>query len=540
MSDIPRTGHMHDRVTLMPPDAQAPDSRLRSSSLPGDLLQQVRGRLRLLAAFFLVAFALDPLLFVVAWVAATVAGNAVAPELSTNAWFRLVDAIAVVASVIVWFAARRPSTPTSRLYALGLAYEVAICLVIALTEVWQHYRSHGILPNLTWVPAVVILFPLVMPGPPRRMLGAAIVAAAMYPLSITLLDAVGAVESNPDAYLRAVVSSVFAVVFAYMGSRVVYGLGRELAVAREMGSYRLDTLIGQGGMGEVWRASHRMLARPAAIKLIRRSPNGTMRDEEAEAARRRFEREAQTIALLRSPHTVDLFDFGQTADGSFYYVMELLDGLDAEQLVTESGPLPPERVVYLVQQMCHSLSEAEAHGLVHRDIKPSNIFVCRYGEDYDFVKVLDFGIVKSLTHPVESDPALTRDGFGPLTPDYASPEQAMGLALDSRVDIYATGCVAYWLLTGERVFTGDNALSILTQHAHKAPTPPSSRVSTVIPTLLDRVVMSCLAKDPAQRPQSARELIGHLAEIPLATPWTQERARQWWETARIEDRGSRK
>ena len=182
-----------------------------------------------------------------------------------------------------------------------------------------------------------------------------------------------------------------------VGARVVYTLSSEVSRARELGSYRLVYRLGQGGMGEVWRAKHRLLARPAAIKLIRPSLTADGRTGVFEDARRRFEREAQAIANLRSPHTVNLFDFGVAADGAFYYVMELLDGLDAETLVRRTGPVPAERAIHLLRQVCHSLSEAESCGLVHRDIKPANIFLCRYGEDYDFVKVLDFGIVKATT-----------------------------------------------------------------------------------------------------------------------------------------------
>src|SRR5262249_35542916 len=185
--------------------------------------------------------------------------------------------------------------------------------------------------------------------------------------------------------------------FAYVGARVIYGLGREVAVAREMGSYRLEEKIGQGGMGEVWRARHRMLARPAAIKLIHPALAADGRLGRFADLRRRFEREAQVTASLRSPHTVGLYDFGVANDGSFYYVMELLDGLDADTLVKRFGPLPAERVVHVLRQICHSLSEADSRGLVHRDIKPANIFLCRYGEEHDFVKVLDFGLAKAFT-----------------------------------------------------------------------------------------------------------------------------------------------
>ena len=244
---------------------------------------------------------------------------------------------------------------------------------------------------------------------------------------------------------------------------------------------------------------------------------------------RRFEREAQAIARLRSPHTVELFDFGVAADGVFYYVMELLDGLDADTLLRRFGPTPPDRAIYLLRQVCHSLSEAESCGLVHRDIKPANIFLCRYGEEYDFVKVLDFGIVKG---SAQQGPQTGRpeDGENSVqgTPAFMAPEQAVGAAVDSRADIYATGCVAYWLLTGQFVFTAETPMGLLMQHVQAEPVPPSLRTEQPIPAALDQLVLSCLAKDPAERPQSARELSGRLAELERESPWTQDRARRWW------------
>ena len=318
------------------------------------------------------------------------------------------------------------------------------------------------------------------------------------------------------------------VCMAYVGARVVYQLSTEVKRARELGSYRLEEKLGEGGMGEVWRARHRMLARPAAIKLIRRSGAGD--GGVSEEAARRFEREAQVIARLRSPHTVELFDFGRAEDGAFYYVMELLDGLDADSLVRRFGPTPPERAIYLLRQVCHSLSEAQSCGLVHRDIKPANIFLCRYGEEYDFVKVLDFGIVGSSRDA--ADPALvhTRENTVRGTPAFIAPEQAMGTEVDGRADIYATGCLAYWLLTGQLVFTAETPMALLLQHAGTAPAPPSSRTERPLPKALDDLVLCCLAKDPAQRPQSARELSRRLAEVGGANQWTQDDAREWWVT----------
>jgi serine/threonine-protein kinase len=309
------------------------------------------------------------------------------------------------------------------------------------------------------------------------------------------------------------------VLMAWVGAHVVYSLGTEVRRARELGSYRLVERIGQGGMGEVWRAEHRMLARPAAIKLIRAQSAGV-------EARRRFEREAQAIARLRSPHTVELFDYGVAADGSFYYAMELLDGFDVDALVRRFGPLPAARTVHVLRQICHSLSEAESCGLVHRDIKPANIFVCRYGEDCDFVKVLDFGIVKATRDAAETGPQLTQHLAVHGTPAFMAPEQALGGEVDGRADLYATGCVAYWLLTGHLVFAGDTPMALLAQHAHAAPTPPSARTELPVPRALDEVIMSCLAKEPRARPQTARDLARRLDGI--TTPWSEDDARAWW------------
>ena len=248
---------------------------------------------------------------------------------------------------------------------------------------------------------------------------------------------------------------------------------------------------------------------------------------------RRFEREAQVIAQLRSPHTVTLFDFGIAEEGSFYYVMELLDGVDTEALIKRFGPIPAERVVHILRQICHSLSEAASFGLVHRDIKPANIFLCRYGEDFDFVKVLDFGIAKVAheTSSSETQTAITIRDVIQGTPAFIAPEQALGGAdVDARADIYSTGCVAYWLLTGQLVFTADTATKTLLAHAHAVPEPPSSRIQAPIPPDLDTLVLCCLAKDRERRPQSARHLLQRLDAIALQEPWTDARVREWWNT----------
>jgi eukaryotic-like serine/threonine-protein kinase len=355
---------------------------------------------------------------------------------------------------------------------------------------------------------------------PIRLVTVAVISLALYPPF-----------RRPEASQFLVLPYLLIVAMVCVGACVLFAPGHQLSKARELGSYRLLDRLGEGGMGEVWRARHRLLARPAAIKLIR--PVAAPAGAGSEAAGR-FEREAQTIAGLRSPHTVDLFDFGITDDGTFYYVMELLDGLDADRMVKKFGPMPAERVIHVIRQMCHSLSEAESISLVHRDIKPANIFLCRYGEDDDFVKVLDFGIAKAIHEAAAPENvtalAFTADHIVRGTPAFIAPEQALGgRAVDHRADIYATGCVMYWLLTGELVFKGDTPMQLFLQHAQAIPKPPSTRTELPIPNELDAIVLACLAKDPADRPQSARELARRLAEVPLKEEWTPELARTWWD-----------
>ena len=211
--------------------------------------------------------------------------------------------------------------------------------------------------------------------------------------------------------------------------------------------------------------------------------------------------------------------------------MELLDGLDAEQLVRRFGPVPAERAVHLLRQVCHSLAEAESCGLVHRDIKPANVFLCRYGEEYDFVKVLDFGLVKAADEAGTARRRVRRGRtrFRARRPS-SRPSRRSAAAVDGRADIYATGCVAYWLLTGQLVFTADTAMGLLLHHAQTPATAPSSRSELPIPPALDQLVLACLAKDPAARPQSARELSGRLAGIEGLGVWTEDHAREWWTT----------
>jgi DNA-binding NtrC family response regulator len=291
-----------------------------------------------------------------------------------------------------------------------------------------------------------------------------------------------------------------------------------------VGSYSLIELLGSGGMGEVWLARHQLLARPAAVKIVRQAAIGIA--EDAQALRHRFAREAQATAELRSPHTVQLFDFGVTDTGGFYYVMERLRGLDLQRLVERHGPLPPERVKYLLTQACLSLSEAHALGLVHRDVKPANLFVCRLGPQYDFLKVLDLGVVSrqgDVREPV------TVAGMILGTPAFLAPELLVGDGtFDARADIYGLACVAFWLLTGRPPFDAPDARSLLMHHSTTVPAPPSRYAPAPIPPELDALVLECLSKDPALRPPSAESLAERLEQLPLEAGWNQRRAREWW------------
>jgi serine/threonine-protein kinase len=300
-----------------------------------------------------------------------------------------------------------------------------------------------------------------------------------------------------------------------------------------MGAYRLVKRLGEGGMGEVWMAEHHLLARPAAIKLVRGLSGAQGSSTASLSHHHRFEREVQATSLLRSPHTIEVYDFGRTDDGRFYYVMELLDGLSLEELVQRFGPVPSERAVAILRQICHSLAEAHARGLVHRDIKPANIFVCRYGLEHDFVKVLDFGLVK--TTSASTDVRLTDVGTFAGTPAYGSPESALGenLDVDGRSDLYSLGCVAYWLLTGRTVFDATQPIQMLVQHANQTPDPPSRATELAVPPELDALVLQLLSKAPEDRPATADETARHLAAIPMpAGAWTRERARVWWDRYR--------
>ncbi|MBL9089858.1 MAG: serine/threonine protein kinase [Planctomycetaceae bacterium] len=304
------------------------------------------------------------------------------------------------------------------------------------------------------------------------------------------------------------------------GTALVNTLRREAYEAREFGQYRLRRLLGAGGMGEVYLAEHRLLKRPCALKLVR--------PQKADDPRTlaRFEREVQTIATLSHWNTVEIFDYGRTEDGTFYYVMEYLPGLSVGDLVERHGPLAPARVVYLLEQVCDALREAHAVGLVHRDVKPGNIFAAKRGGVHDVAKLLDFGLVKT-TEEAEGI-HLTLDGTITGSPLYMSPEQATGDSEpDARSDIYALGAVAYFMLTGRPPFESDKPLKVLFAHANEPVLPPT-RLRADVPADLEEVILRCLAKSPAERFQDAVSLRFALRDCECWGKWTRDDAARWW------------
>lgn len=402
-------------------------------------------------------------------------------------------------------------------------------------------------PNVGWVNVWIIVFPLLVPLPFWRMVLAAVATGSLNHLVPLGSVAVNGLPEEISPYLGHIVitsaiPTIICICVSILASRIVYGMARDITRARRLGSYQLIKTLGKGGMGEVWIARHRLMVRPAAIKLIRPemlSREGGTSQSDVAVLLKRFEREVQTTAGLTSPNTVRVYDFGLTDDGTFYYVMELLQGMDLRRLVERFGPTSPERAVHILRQACHSLAEAHASGLIHRDIKPANIFICHRGLDYDFVKVLDFGLVKDVSEGSREGTLVTAQGIVSGTPAYMSPEMAQGDSLDGRTDIYALGCVAWWLLTGRQVFEGDSAMKLLVQHASEKPERPSACSELDIPTELDDLVLTCLEKHPDKRPVSAEDLALRLDAMSKDMhSWTSGEAESWWKLHLPEISGS--
>jgi serine/threonine protein kinase len=297
-------------------------------------------------------------------------------------------------------------------------------------------------------------------------------------------------------------------------------LGHHSFASDRLGKYQLEERIGVGGMGEVYRATHRYLRRPTAVKLL---PPEKVNDR----TRARFEREVQRTALLQHPNTISIYDHGRSRTGVFYYAMELVPGLSLTQLVGESGPLPIARVIHILRQVCGSLAEAHDAGLVHRDIKPSNIMVARWGGVWDFVKVVDFGLVKVQDTP--ADVQLTKSRVLLGTPEYLAPEAILTpQEVDHRADLYGVGAVGSYLLTGRPVFGGDKTKEVLAQHLGQRPPRPLPDATDEVGQELQDLILACLAKTPDLRPASASIMEQRLEGLSRLAPWSQEDAEAWW------------
>src|SRR5215208_269085 len=488
---------------------EAAAARGRPRALPEDFLREASARLGIMS---LVAAGL--------WVVGTILGRLAMGSMQGGAvglrptMGDAIAAVSVVASLLLFAYTRTANRDPQRILDIGLAYMILTALALGLS-----FHSGPILPTLSvspeisWIGAVILMFSAIVPSTRTKTLLAGLFAASMNPVGMLWAHAQGYWDFGPASNALLMHYPDYLLVgVAVVISHVVTTLGRRVAKAREMGSYHLGELLGRGGMGEVYKASHRMLARPAAIKLIRPEMLGGNDPAVAAGAIARFRREAEAAAHLRSEHTVDLYDFGVTEDQTFYLVMEFLDGMDLESLVRQYGPMPAPRVVHVLRQVCDSLEEAHARGLVHRDIKPANIHLGRVGCREDFVKVLDFGLVKTAA-PDAARSLATIEGVIMGTPAYMAPDMALGESVDGRADLYALGCVAYYLLTGERVFTGDTVLKVITQHLQAVPLPPSKRTELPIPATLEYLVLACLAKKPEERPQNARQLAQALDTI---------------------------
>ncbi len=498
-------------MSVAPPPVR---THLSPSGLPPDLLARLPAHLRGsaygAALMFFIALVTDPLRSV------THAGHT----------FTIVGAaFGVVMSLLTARIATSPRLSMRATLDLALAFEVGVGSVLWVLDFSTPFATTTHTPGVPTVVAWMMFFVLLVPLPLRDAVVANLLLVLTGPLVLVAFVLAG--QPAPNAmhaiiwFLPTLLGGVIAVLAAHTLQRALHGL----RLAREGGQYELLSQIGRGGMGEIHVARHRRLLRLAAVKTIRPDQATSQERVDWSALRQRFEREARITAGLRSLHTVELYDFDVTEDGTLYYAMELLEGTDLQALVERFGPLSPSRVVHLLLHATDSLAEAHERGLVHRDIKPSNLFVCRRGMQCDVLKVLDFGTVKELD--LRGSDGMTRDGQYVGTPAFSAPEVAFG-TVDARSDLYGLGAVAWWLLTGDHVFA--DALEPWQQiQAHRdSPVPAIADVTPLpVPVALEELVRRCLAKSPSDRPASALELARRLHALELP-PWTSEQAEAWW------------
>jgi serine/threonine-protein kinase len=385
------------------------------------------------------------------------------------------------------------------------------------------FRLVGVSAALRWF-LLIVLYGVFIPNTWQRC-ATVVVSLALLPVAIMVAGSQfdGTAGINVlTALPEMIILMATAVAIAVFGSHKMRELHRKAHEAERIGQYRLKQVLGFGGMGTVYLAEHVLLRRPCAIKVIRPDQAGDPRTFT------RFEHEVQATATLTHPNTVEVFDYGHTEDGTFYYVMEYLPGMNLEEMVEQYGPLPPARAVHLLRQVCQALREAHGIGLIHRDVKPGNIIACERGKVYDVAKLLDFGLVKAFG-PGSGDVRVTREGAVTGSPAFLSPEQARGRGqLDARSDIYNVGAVAYFLVTGQLPFDGESALEMLHAHAYE-PLIPSRKFREAVPADLQWVILHCLEKDPDRRYPDAATLEKALAACKGMEEWTPEKAEEWWQ-----------
>lgn len=463
--------------------------------------------------------------YIAGHLAASVQPDYHAGSLVTNLASRVVLGTAAV-SFLQWLLCRRAPLPEKALLALDAA---STTLWALLSSLMVFAPFPGEVPGLSYARALLLvtfglLFrAIVVPSTARRTLALSLVAAC-FPLVTTQVWHARQATSTMPAALSAVWTSLWclgAVVIATLASRSIFGLRQQVREAWQLGQYTLLEKIGEGGMGRVYRASHAMLRRPTAVKLL---PPGQAGAERLQ----RFEREVQLTSRLTHPNTISIFDYGRTADGVFYYAMEYLEGLNLEDLARNDGPQPAGRVVHVLRQVAGSLAEAHEVGLIHRDVKPANvILVPQRGGASDVAKVVDFGLVKDLDQTTD----LSRDDHIAGTPLYLAPEAITAPGrVGARSDLYSLGCVGYYLLTGRHVFEGRNVVEVCGHHLHSRPTPPAERLGQPVPEGLSALLLSCLEKEPSRRPSFAGAFLETLDALRDVPPWTNEQARIWWTT----------
>jgi len=431
------------------------------------------------------------------------------------------------ACLLVWLACRAGKRSTSELETIDGIGTVATASAIGLAAIYGSPVQRPELSTIMGVILFIVLRAIVIPstGPRTFFLSTVSVIPAIYGAYACHAKEAVAEYTLPLALYPAL-TAVWAglgVTAATLASRVIFGLRKRASEAQKLGQYTLGEKIGEGGMGAVYRASHAMMKREVAIKLL--PP-----DKAGGEASKRFEREVQLTSRLSSPNTIAVYDYGRTPAGIFYYVMEYIDGFSLEDLVEKFGPLPAGRVIHLTRQICAALAEAHSIGLIHRDIKPANVAVCERAGVYDVVKVLDFGLVKELGTDAGSTTTAALTG----TPLYLSPEAIKSPgSVDARSDLYAVGGVAYYLLTGTHVFSGETIVEVCSHHLHTAPEPPSKRAENV-PRDLEAVILKCLAKPPADRYADANALADALAACDAAEDWSDDLSEEWWKLHRAE------